>query len=495
MQNINETVSLISITNDSKVKITFGGHDYFAPLWLVISIPIYIIFSIVFSCLIHKRLKRYFPQSIEKRKITRRNSTDSRKSYNSINDTNESQEEQIKKGRKVPLLPHKNTLKNEINFSQDLNQSIAVDKNICDHIKDRKVSKTNEDRGIHSKQEDVAKIKIHIEDLDHDDFDAFKRDDQHSFGYIRFLFGAIFLWWPRIIFMHICFISLVLFFFIVSIFTFNFSSYKIKKTSNCRYLTTWILIQLFISPMFWFLGFITCYKKRKDNKVKEIYQKYLGSDYDINQERHYATLISNHTGWVETFYWGWKHGCGFIAKKEIAHHPIMNIIMANIDCLLVDRESKESRESIANAIKQRQNMFYEKKTATPLLIYPEGTTTNGKYILNFKRGAFQSLLPIKPLYTKLTTSGPGINDTPMSSLEHFYLTFCFIWRICYFYELPVIECTPYMIKKYKINENELDCDVYARVVNNIYVEIFDLIPSDKTLKDLKKYENYCSLIR
>ena len=40
--------------------------------------------------------------------------------------------------------------------------------------------------------------------------------------------------------------------------------------------------------------------------------------------------------------------------------------------------------------------FYEGNILTPLCIFPEGTTTNGKYILKFKKGAFYALLPIKP---------------------------------------------------------------------------------------------------
>lgn len=32
----------------------------------------------------------------------------------------------------------------------------------------------------------------------------------------------------------------------------------------------------------------------------------------------------------------------------------------------------------------------------PLLIFPEGATTAGDYLLKFKKGAFASLLPIQP---------------------------------------------------------------------------------------------------
>jgi len=37
---------------------------------------------------------------------------------------------------------------------------------------------------------------------------------------------------------------------------------------------------------------------------------------------------------------------------------------------------------------------------SPLAIYPEGGTTNGKYLIQFKRGAFTSLRAVKPIILK-----------------------------------------------------------------------------------------------
>ena len=34
--------------------------------------------------------------------------------------------------------------------------------------------------------------------------------------------------------------------------------------------------------------------------------------------------------------------------------------------------------------------------ANPIAIFPEGCTTNGKYLIEFKKGAFDSLLPVQP---------------------------------------------------------------------------------------------------
>ena len=38
----------------------------------------------------------------------------------------------------------------------------------------------------------------------------------------------------------------------------------------------------------------------------------------------------------------------------------------------------------------------EEGKAGPILIFPEGCSTNGKYMIQFKKGAFFSLKPVKP---------------------------------------------------------------------------------------------------
>ena len=44
---------------------------------------------------------------------------------------------------------------------------------------------------------------------------------------------------------------------------------------------------------------------------------------------------------------------------------------------------------------ERQKLAVEGK-ANPIILFPEGATTNGKSMLEFKRGAFLSLLPVQP---------------------------------------------------------------------------------------------------
>jgi|LauGreDrversion4_2_1035121.scaffolds.fasta_scaffold3961938_1 lysophosphatidylcholine acyltransferase/lyso-PAF acetyltransferase len=49
---------------------------------------------------------------------------------------------------------------------------------------------------------------------------------------------------------------------------------------------------------------------------------------------------------------------------------------------------------------ENRQLENEKTGRSPLLVYPEGATTNNKSIIEFKRGAFSSLCSIMPICLK-----------------------------------------------------------------------------------------------
>ena len=135
---------------------------------------------------------------------------------------------------------------------------------------------------------------------------------------------------------------------------------------------------------------------KKEIPYEEVYKKYLGPDYSFDPNEKYSLLISNHIGFYDVVLNMALHSAGFMAKYETQGYPLVGVISRGINCLFVRRENEEDRMKIFQELEQRQKDFYDGKILSPLLLFPEGTTTNGKYILKFKRGAFYHLLPIKP---------------------------------------------------------------------------------------------------
>lgn len=62
-----------------------------------------------------------------------------------------------------------------------------------------------------------------------------------------------------------------------------------------------------------------------------------------------------------------------------------------IDSIFIPRAgTPEEREKVIEVIKERQEIIETTGKFTQLLIFPEGTTTNGSSVVKFKKGALIS---------------------------------------------------------------------------------------------------------
>ena len=230
---------------------------------------------------------------------------------------------------------------------------------------------------------------------------------------------------------------------------------------------------------------------KKELPYEAVYKKYLGEDYSFDPNEKYSLIVSNHTGFFDIVLNMAVNSAGFLAKDDVQNVPFIGTIAKGINCLFVKRESKEDRERIFIELEKRQKDFYEGRLLSPLCIFPEGTTTNGKYILKLKKGAFYALLPIKP---QILLFDDDVNYSPacgVSSTAFNYFRSLAYFRVnIYLCQLPVIKPTEYMWEHYSELGKE-KWEIYAEVTRKIMCEIGGLKPSSKTYRDIKRYENSC----
>lgn len=131
---------------------------------------------------------------------------------------------------------------------------------------------------------------------------------------------------------------------------------------------------------------------------------------------------------------------------------------------------------------------------SPLIIFPEGTLTNGKCLLKFKRGAFDSYLPVKPYLLKNNNSKEYFSTCSgsMNVGLHLIISLCHIYNDLELYDLPVIEPTEYMIEKYSTQDCNDKVEVYMEVTRSIMSEIANLEKSNKGYKE--HYDYYYEII-
>ena len=334
-----------------------------------------------------------------------------------------------------------------------------------------------------------AKNQVFYKRLEYNNHETLEKIDVHQLypefalldnnSFLRIFIGYFIYALPKFI--------INLFFAIMQIIQLNSNMKKLKNpTSDPQ---DWSIISHILS--FW-TSWVLKLNGIKINKIQlnyeDTYRKYLGEDYDFDKNEKYSLIISNHTGFYDIIMNMALHKCGFLAKEETKDYFLVGTISIGLNCLFVKRESKSDRERIFIELEKRQKDFYEGKILTPICLFPEGTTTNGKYILKFKRGAFYNLLPIKP---QIILLGNNLNYSVAigvgSPVWNYFRSLCYFGCQINLCELPVIKPTEYMFEKYSDLGKE-KWEIFSEVTRKIMCEISGLKPSDKTFRDSKRYE-------
>ena len=82
-----------------------------------------------------------------------------------------------------------------------------------------------------------------------------------------------------------------------------------------------------------------------------------------------------------------------IAAIDHLHAPLVGTIVKAIQTVTVDRKDPKSKKNVIESMKNRA----KPGTGWPqTLIFPEGTTTNGRLLITFKSGAFIPAVPVQP---------------------------------------------------------------------------------------------------
>ncbi len=224
-----------------------------------------------------------------------------------------------------------------------------------------------------------------------------------------------------------------------------------------------------------------------DEKVLPVYQKYFGPDYKIDYDGKISCYICNHVSFNDTLLAMTYYGCGFISKKSIKSIPVFGPLTNGLQSIFVDRKNPNSRKEVLEKIMERQKDYMEGRAVMPLMIFPEGTTTSGRHILKFKKGAFYSSLPIKPniIHSNLSRSlhlGCGACDVNFNycrSLTELYFQTEFI-------ELPIMTPNEFMYTNFGSYGKE-KWEIYAEVAREIMCTLGDFKKSDKDFLESLRY--------
>ncbi len=98
-------------------------------------------------------------------------------------------------------------------------------------------------------------------------------------------------------------------------------------------------------------------------------------------------LVSNHLSYLDILIYGAALPCVFVSKAEVARWPFFGFTASQSGTIFIDRTSRASTQAVAQEIARR--IAGPLSSSIPILVFPEGTSTDGSEVHRFHSGLFE----------------------------------------------------------------------------------------------------------
>ena len=126
-------------------------------------------------------------------------------------------------------------------------------------------------------------------------------------------------------------------------------------------------------------------------------------------ERGGYVIIANHVGYVDGIVLGSIFPILFVSKREVKSWPIVGQWNVLCGTIFINRQRKVQ---VASLIRQ---MTRKLKQEANLLLFPEGTSTNGEEMLPFQTVPFAAPLRNRSIIVPVTVTYKTIDDQPVTT--------------------------------------------------------------------------------
>lgn len=155
-----------------------------------------------------------------------------------------------------------------------------------------------------------------------------------------------------------------------------------------------------------------------------------------NAEYKGGLVVSNHMGYVDIFVHSALCGMRFCPKSDVRSWPVLGWYAELTHPIWIDRrsriKSKEALEEFCETLRHQ----------VPLIVYPEGTSTDGNQVLPFKTSSFEVAaaggFPIQPIVTIYRV--PEGSDSPC-----WYTDIGIIPHLWQLVGIPEIKCDVFVL--------------------------------------------------
>lgn len=207
---------------------------------------------------------------------------------------------------------------------------------------------------------------------------------------------------------------------------------------------------------------------------------------DSSSEKGFV-IVANHLGYIDILVLMCKFRGSFVAKGAIESTPFVGVIAKALQCMFV-RSGQSLTSQLITRVKDTYvcHMRRKKCPGCPtcmmkLVIFPEGTTTNGTGMVAFRTGVFNAGVPVKPVCIRFPYKHFNLSWETIRFREHLFRTMTQFKNNVHITELPV----------YEPNEEEKNnSGVYASNVQREMAEVLQqqILPLNRDHKFL--YHSY-----
>ncbi|KAK8601254.1 hypothetical protein V6N12_051094 [Hibiscus sabdariffa] len=235
------------------------------------------------------------------------------------------------------------------------------------------------------------------------------------------------------------------------------------------------------------VGFYWISETRKDSAAcTQENSKNEGNHLSEEQERPGA-IVSNHVSYLDILYHMSSSFPSFVAKRSVAKIPLVGLISKCLGCVYVQRESKSSDfKGVAGVVTDRVHEANQNKSAPMMMLFPEGTTTNGDYLLPFKTGAFLAGAPVVPVILRYPYQRFSPAWDSITGVRHVVLLLCQFVNHMEVIHLPIY---------YPSQQEKDDPKQYANNVRRLMATEGNLILSDIGLAEKRIYHAALNVTR
>ena len=250
-----------------------------------------------------------------------------------------------------------------------------------------------------------------------------------------------------------------------------------------RFICYWFKTPL-IRIIFFIWGFYTM-------PTKEIDIWDFWGDYEPTEQNkgvRSPIIISNHVSWMDMFILliiG--ESPSFLSKMSVKKIPLVGGYAKMHQVIFMDRNNKKDRENILGIIQERAEKAVEGKF-NPMIIFPEGTTTNGRAMMKFKKGGF--FLPYPITVTALWWDGHFIPCLDLITAPRSALIFLSSFRNKVSYMRIKQPIDPLWILKKHGREvgEEGNWEIIAKEIKELMCFAFGIRNCDKTFRDKVEFD-------